>query len=87
MLWIDSRSEYEVECACSRAQCPVRKAGRKVKKPGGSGDHSNIHNGRTAVLAAKQTPVKRAVHEKLKVDIPSANGDGNSQLVGVFDIV
>lgn len=73
-MWFNmlSCSEYEVECACTKAQCPVRKAGRKLKKclPRSSGDHSSAQNGRTTTLP-REPPAKRSVHEKLKVEIPS----------------
>ena len=68
-----------MECACSRSQCPVKKAARRLKRThsqsGGAGDHGPASKNLTARTAntTKQvtaTPVKRGAHEQLKVHIP-----------------
>lgn len=72
-------SEYPVECACVRAQCPVRRCAKRVKKcssQDGGGDH-NGEEQRTPAKAVEasgkqsQPPIKRPVHERLKVEIPA----------------
>lgn len=82
MVFYYINSEYEVECACSRNQCPVRKSARRLRKhsSGGSGDQNGLPNGRT-VQASKQTVVKKLVHEKLRVEIPVSHGDGDKEVV------
>ncbi|XP_067932021.1 inactive histone-lysine N-methyltransferase 2E-like isoform X2 [Watersipora subatra] len=54
--------EYDVECACSKTQCPVRKAGRNVKKRPSldkTVPNGETHSSSTKQAAIKQTPIKQ----------------------------
>lgn len=86
-------SDYCVECACARSQCPVRKAARKLKRThsqsGGTGDHGleGKRNSATITDSSKPsdaTPVKRGTHEQLKVQIPDNSLESRQAVVRTF---
>lgn len=65
-------SEYCVECACSKVQCPVKKSSRKYKKnvaleSGSNGHVQTPQSSRKAVT----TENKQSLDSKLKVQIPA----------------